>query len=131
MYTGSVVVSTNDPGHAQVVIPVTLTVQTSTAVGDEVLPTVFALGKAVPNPFNPQTTIRFAVPTGGGRVTLKVFDLSGRTVRTLVDGVMAAGNHSAIWTGDDDAGRRMASGNYFYRLDGPGFSETRKMVLVK
>jgi len=129
VYTGSVVISGNDPDSPQVVVPVTLTVDDQTAVGD--LPSTFALGAAYPNPFNPSTKIAYAIPAGGGRVDLKIFDLSGRLVRTLVSGEMPAGNHTAVWTGLNDAGRRVASGTYFYRLQAPDFDDTRKMVLVK
>ncbi len=129
VYTGNVTISGNDPDNPQVVVPVTLTVDDQTAVGD--LPSTFSLGAAYPNPFNPSTKIAFAVPAGGGRVDLQIFDLSGRLVRTLVSDDRPAGNHTAVWTGLDDAGRRTASGTYFYRLKAPGFEETRKMVLVK
>ncbi len=129
VYTGTVVISGNDPNTPQVIVPVTLNVDDQTAVGD--LPRTFSLGAAYPNPFNPSTKIAYAVPAGGGRIDLKVFDLSGRLVRTLVSGEMPAGNHTAVWTGLDDAGRRMASGTYFYRLQAPDFEDTRKMVLVK
>jgi subtilisin family serine protease len=131
VYTGSVVVGSNDPDHVQVVVPVTLTVSTGTAVDENGLPRTFALGQAVPNPFNPQTSIAYAVPAEGGRVTLRIFDLQGRLVRTLVDGNQSAGEHLAVWTGRDEDGRRAASGTYFYRLEAPGFTQTEKMVLVK
>ncbi len=58
----------------------------ATGVGEPVIPQAFALYQNVPNPFNPETTIRYDVPAGGGKVTLRVFDVSGRLVRTLVDG---------------------------------------------
>ena len=84
-----------------------------------------------PNPFNPQTTIKFELPAPAA-MSLRVFDLSGRLVRVLLDGQMVAdGPQEAIWDGRDDSGSRVASGTYFYRLEGGQLSETRSMVLVK
>ena len=130
VYTGQVTIGSNDPDNPSVIEPVTLHVNTSSAVGDE-LPRSFALGAAYPNPFNPSTKIAFAVPAGGGRVDLQIFDLSGRLVRTLVSGQQQGGNHTAVWSGLNDAGRPVSSGTYFYRLQAPSFDETKKMVLVK
>lgn len=130
-YTGNVTIGSNDPDNPQVIVPVSLLVTNlGTAVGDE-LPRSFALGAAYPNPFNPSTKIAFAVPAGGGRVDLQIFDLSGRLVRTLVSGEQEGGNHTAVWAGLNDAGRPVSSGTYFYRLQAPSFDETKKMVLVK
>lgn len=88
-------------------------------------PTPYALDQNSPNPFNPTTRISFALPTES-RVSLRVFDTRGRVVTTLVDGPMPAGRHNVAFQGEG-----LASGTYFYRLDGAGFSETRKMLLVK
>ena len=91
----------------------------------------FTLHAPAPNPFNPQTTIAFELPEQGA-VTLRVFDLHGRLVRVLVDGeVYTLGRHEAVWNGRDDAGRQAASGTYFYRLEAGGYSETKRMVLIK
>jgi hypothetical protein len=84
-----------------------------------------------PNPFNPSTTIRFDVAPGGAHVTLRIFDVTGRLVRTLVDGPAAPGNNSARWDGRDERGSEAATGVYLYRLEGPGFAQARKMVLVR
>jgi flagellar hook assembly protein FlgD len=84
-----------------------------------------------PNPFNPTTAIRFVVPEGGARVALRVYDVEGRLVRTLVDGHRPAGSQAAVWDGASDSGVASASGVYFYRLEAPGFTQTRKMVLLK
>jgi hypothetical protein len=101
-----------------------------TGAGDPVLPDAFALGQNVPNPFNPTTTIRYHVPAGGA-VTLRVYDVSGRLVRTLVDGHQTPGSKSVIWNGADDRGHGVSSGVYFYRMEAPGFSKTRKMLLLQ
>ncbi|HEU4930145.1 MAG TPA: T9SS type A sorting domain-containing protein, partial [Candidatus Krumholzibacteria bacterium] len=83
-----------------------------------------------PNPFNPSTTIRYRVASAG-HVRLMVFDAAGRRIRVLVDDEQPAGAHDASFDGRDDAGRAIASGVYFYRLDAGGVSQTRKMVLLK
>ena len=103
--------------------------QVNTGVEDD-LPRTVILGRNAPNPFNPATEIRFTVPRDG-KVSLKVYDLSGRLVRTLVSGRLDAGGHAVTWHGDDDRGARTASGTYFYRLEAAGEVLTRKMTLIK
>jgi hypothetical protein len=84
-----------------------------------------------PNPFNPQTTIAFEIE-GQVEVSLRVLDLSGRMVRSLIVGESRApGRHEVTWNGRDDVGRQVASGTYFYRLEAGEFAETKRMVLVK
>jgi hypothetical protein len=102
-----------------------------TAAEDASLPAGFELRQNVPNPFGPSTTISFQVPDGGGDVTLRIYDASGRLVRTLVDGHEPSGARGVSWDGRDDQGRPLASGIYFYRLTAPTFSESRKMFLLK
>jgi subtilisin-like proprotein convertase family protein len=99
-----------------------------TGVGD--MPAVYSLGHNYPNPFNPSTTIKFAVPTAGP-VNLAVYDLAGRHVRTLVNADLPAAEHAVIWDGRADSGRQMASGTYYYRLSATGFEQTLKMTLIK
>ncbi len=89
-----------------------------------------ALEPAVPNPFNPTTTIRFSV-AHRAHVRLVVFDVSGRRVRTLVDDTRAPARYRVTWNGRTDRGARVASGVYFYRLEADGVQQTRKMVLLK
>jgi hypothetical protein len=88
-------------------------------------PRVAVLDQNHPNPFNPMTAIRFAVPTRG-HVTLKVYDAKGQVVANVVDQEMPAGAYERSF---DASG--LASGTYFYRLAGPGFEQTRKMSLMK
>ena len=98
--------------------------------GQEDIPKTFALNQNYPNPFNPATTIAFDLPLSS-RVTLEVFDITGRLVRTLVDGQMPAGRHRVIWDGRGEAGQPVASGVYLYRLQAGDFVQTRKMVLMQ
>jgi hypothetical protein len=89
-----------------------------------------ALGQNVPNPFNPETIIRFTLPDAG-RAQIHIFDLRGRMVRRLLDTRLEAGPHEQIWNGRNDAGQRVASGTYFYELRAGGRRAVRKMGLVK
>jgi hypothetical protein len=106
-------------------------------VGDLVSrPVAFELGQNYPNPFNPSTTIKFTLPSlgdGGGALptSLKIYNVLGEVVRTLVDEPMAPGVHHEVWDGRDDQGSRVASGIYFYRLRTGDFVQTKKMVLMK
>ncbi|MDZ7291765.1 MAG: YCF48-related protein, partial [candidate division KSB1 bacterium] len=89
------------------------------------MPVQFILRQNYPNPFNPSTVISFELPVSS-RVTLKVFDVNGREVATLIDGHLAAGNHSAMFKPRD-----LAGGIYFYQITAGQFSETHKAVLMK
>lgn len=88
------------------------------------------LYSAYPNPFNPQTTIRFDL-RAGGRTKLEIYNITGRKVRTAVDDYLQAGNHSFIWQGDNDRGGKVGSGIYFYRLTAGEYTEVRRVVLLK
>ena len=101
----------------------------TTAVSD--LPAAARLEQNVPNPFNPRTVISFLVPAGGASVRLDVYDLRGRHVRNLVDGVRAEGRNLVEWDGADRRGRAAAAGTYLYQLRAPGVVETRKMMLAR
>jgi hypothetical protein len=89
------------------------------------LPTAFELAQNFPNPFNPSTTIHFAMPATD-RVRLAIYNLRGEIVRVLVDDERAAGYHRVTFNA-----RRLASGTYFYRLESGKFISTRKMILQK
>lgn len=103
----------------------------SQAGGMPLVPEAFELQQNFPNPFNPSTTIRYTLPEEA-RVTLVIYDLLGRQVRTLLrDAQHNAGYHTAVWDGRDDAGRPVASGVYLYRIEAGAHQGTRKMVLVK
>jgi hypothetical protein len=104
---------------------------TVTGPDDPRPPKRFALYANVPNPFNPTTRIRYQVPDGGALVTLRVYDVTGRLVRTLVDGTHSAGVKTVQWEGRDDRGIPVASGVYYYRMQAGTFSRTRSMVLLK
>jgi hypothetical protein len=88
-------------------------------------PRSFVLHQNYPNPFNPYTSIEYVVPKESP-VKLEVYNASGQLVEVLVDGYRAPGSHMAVWNAYD-----RASGTYFYRFRCGGFTETRKMVLLK
>jgi hypothetical protein len=94
------------------------------------LPKAFSLAQNVPNPFNPTTSIAYAVPQPTF-VKLEVMNVLGQTVRTLVNEYKAAGNYSVVWDGRDNNNQSVASGIYLYRLTAGDYGETRKMVLMK
>lgn len=93
-------------------------------------PMAFELRQNVPNPFNPSTTITFALPESAP-VTLAIYDTNGRIVRTLVNGAGAAGLHEVVWNGLDDNGRAVASGVYVYRLTAGNDVSIRRLTLVR
>ncbi|MFH1680353.1 MAG: right-handed parallel beta-helix repeat-containing protein [Candidatus Eisenbacteria bacterium] len=97
---------------------------------EEVPPRAFALHGNKPNPFNPATRIAFDLPTRED-VSLRIFDVRGREVRTLVSKTLPPGRYEYSWDGADNAGRRAGSGVYFYRVVAGEHSATRKMTLVR
>jgi len=118
-----------NPGGASAVLVGAFTLTGGvTAAGDT--PHRNALLAAYPNPFNPQTTIRYEI-ANRGHVMLRVYDVSGAVVRTLVDDVKAAGSYSLTWNGRDDHGSSVSSGVYFYRITAGSFSDVRKVTLLK
>jgi len=102
----------------------------SDAEDPQAVPRTHELYANYPNPFNPTTTIRFDLPEPGD-VTMRVYDASGRLIRTVLHEVKVAGRYQAIWDGRDEHGRRVSSGVYFYRIEAGSFSQAKRMVLVK
>jgi hypothetical protein len=103
----------------------TISVITNISGNQTEIPDRYTLHQNYPNPFNPATTIRFSIPTSTV-VKLKIYDMLGREVYSLVDGNMTAGNYEAKWNASS-----FPSGVYYYSLQADGFSQTNKMVLVK
>jgi len=89
------------------------------------LPESFSLDRAYPNPFNPTTTLSFALPVTSN-VLLEVYDINGRLINELIKGNMDAGYHSVIWNADNNA-----SGVYFVKMVAGDFVNTQKLMLVK
>ena len=89
------------------------------------LPESFSLSAAYPNPFNPTTTLSFALPVDN-EVTLSIYNLQGREVSTLIDANMDAGYHSIVWDANS-----YASGVYFVKMVAGEFVNTQKLILIK
>lgn len=94
------------------------------------LPARPVLLQSVPNPFNPETMIRYQLPQAGP-VRLEIRNLLGQEVSTLVDEVQAAGFYGVTWDGRDAAGGELATGVYLCRLQAGGWVETRKLLLLR
>ncbi len=105
-------------------------VSTTTSVENEAVPTVYSLAQNYPNPFNPATTIKFGIPQAAD-VTIKIYDILGQEVQTLVNRNLAAGFHTVNFNASN-----LISGMYIYRIqangvDGSNFTDVKKMLLVK
>lgn len=130
-----------DDGTSALIGSVTATVTKDTAItlsisylglaaGEADLPTEFALSQNYPNPFNPSTTIRYALPEDAN-VRLRVYDIAGRLVKTLIQGTQNAGYYYVMWDGTDNAGKATASGIYIYELVAGDFRQVDKMIFLK
>jgi len=105
--------------------------QGTEADNDEmILPTVTALEGNFPNPFNPETMIRFSLARED-RVSLDIYNLRGQRVRSVINGVYGAGDNSVVWNGCDEQGQPVSSGVYFYRMATADYSAVKKMLLLK
>jgi hypothetical protein len=94
------------------------------------LPAASGLGQNKPNPFNPSTEISFALDQPGN-VRIEVFNIVGQRVATLFDGFREAGEYSVTWHSTDDAGQKVSSGLYFYKMTTNKETITKKMLLLK
>ena len=94
------------------------------------MPTAFRLVQNAPNPFNPKTTVAYEVPQSS-EVTIRVYDVTGKLVSTLVDGTVEPGRYAATWDGRNNSGEAVGSGVYFCTMETPTYHATTKMVLMK
>jgi len=94
------------------------------------LPTETSLSKNYPNPFNPSTSVPFDL-IDAGYVSLKVYDMNGSLVKTLVADYREAGNYEVIWNGLNNDGQKVASGHYILQMNAPNYTETQKMTFLK
>lgn len=126
VYTTNLQVITNDPAQTVVNIPVTLTVNSAVSVEKTPeLPTKAEISSVYPNPFNPATTIKVNLPSTG-YVDLGVYDITGRKIAQLVDGLRASGSYTFIWDATE-----FASGLYFVRLQSEGHLQVKAITLLK
>ena len=143
IYHANLIINSRDKNHDldTIRIPSTLCIDTTTSVDfeEDQKPTTFALFQNYPNPFNPATRIQYTL--GGEKekaadgsfiyTTLKIYNILGQKVRTLLDEPKRPGNYEAIWDGKDDRGKEVASGIYFYKLTAGSYQKIKKMVLMK
>jgi len=94
------------------------------------IPTVYALEQNYPNPFNPSTQIRYALPEET-MVTISIYDMMGRKVRTLVSQSQSPGYHTTLWNATNDNGRSVSAGMYIYTIQAGTYQQMKKMVLLK
>ena len=112
-------------------VGVQLTVEDATVGLDQIsIPIVYHLAQNYPNPFNPITTLDYGLPEVSN-VKLVIYDILGREVTTLVNGVQDAGHKSMIWHGTDAFGKNVGAGMYFYLIQAGEFRQVKKMVLLK
>jgi hypothetical protein len=129
-YLANIQIFSNDPATDVVLVPVSLTTVELNIEDEQELPQVFALHQNYPNPFNPVSTIRYDLPEASN-VSLIVYDILGREVIRLVDGLTEPGYRQVQWDGRDQYGRAVPSGIYIARLATPEYSESIKMLLLK
>ena len=94
------------------------------------IPTVYALEQNYPNPFNPSTQIRYAIPEET-MVTISIYDMMGRKVRTLVNQSVSPGYHTTLWNATNDKGTAVSAGMYIYTIQAGSYHHMKKMVLLK
>lgn len=125
------VTATDAADGSRITYSTSLTVVTKVETIAGAMPTEFALEQNFPNPFNPSTMIRFALPKEAP-VTLVIYNMLGVPVRTLINGEqLGAANHQVTWDGKDDAGMTVPSGMYLYRISAGSFQAAKKMTLLK
>jgi len=115
------------PVVADFIVPLTTSIKSSAAPS---FPGSFSLNQNYPNPFNPATQISYYLPSRS-RVALKIFNLQGQEIFTLVDSIQAGGYQSVTWQGQDQSGNRVTSGVYIYQLQVKDQIETKKMLLLR
>jgi hypothetical protein len=127
-YSGNIIITSNDTNTPEVIIPI-LADLTKQTTGEIISLTTELLGN-FPNPFNPETTIRFSL-SETTIVQIDIYNIRGQKVRTLVNDEYPAGIHNILWKGTDNYGRNMASGIYFYRFSTPDITQIQRMLLMK
>ena len=100
------------------------------SIDENTIPEVFALHQNYPNPFNPTTQIKYDLP-GDGLVTINIYDVMGRSTKTLVNDNQSAGYLSVRWDATNNYGEAISAGMYIYVIQAGEFRQTKKMVLLK
>jgi len=100
------------------------------AINADIIPLKFQLYNAYPNPFNPVTTLRYDIPENS-HVTITIYDMLGRHIKTLINQTQDAGYKSVIWNATDNFGKPVSAGIYLYQIQAGEYISTKKMVLLK
>jgi hypothetical protein len=129
--TWDVTLTVSDGSNYSTVIFEDYIVSGTGSISEELLlPESFTLHQNYPNPFNPTTTISYDLPEQS-QVTLGIYDLLGKRIKTLVNQSQDAGNKTTFWDGTDNLGRQVSAGVYLYQIQAGEFTQTRKMLLLK
>ena len=99
-------------------------------IDSRIMPTEYAVHQNYPNPFNPVTKLQYAIPKNS-LVTINIYDMLGRQVKTLVNQTQDAGYKSVIWDATNDYGKPVSAGMYLYQIQAGEYIQTKKMVLLK
>jgi len=113
--------------HQQMAVVNNITTSTDNEI---VAPEVFTLHQNYPNPFNPETSISYDLPEDSF-VSVSVYDMRGTLIKTLVNDVQSSGYKTLKWNGTNDKGQKVSAGLYLYRIEAEGFTDTKKMALIK
>jgi len=124
-----ITITSNDQYNPVYAIAVTLQTSSSNP-NDGLIPALTALEGNYPNPFNPETAIRFSLKEAAP-VRINIFNIKGQLVQSLVNSDLQAGYHKVVWNGKDSRGNRVSSGIYMYRMETPKYTKTMKMMLMK
>lgn len=127
-HLGSLTIASDDPDEASYVEPVRFLIMNVGVEENQKIP--FSLSQNYPNPARSRANIEYALPEATN-VTLKIYDMTGRPIRTLITGTQKAGQHKVSWDGRDDKGNETSNGIYFYRLETTTSTVTKKLTLMK
>ncbi|MBN2460534.1 MAG: T9SS type A sorting domain-containing protein, partial [Candidatus Cloacimonetes bacterium] len=129
-YLGTIDITSNDPDEPLLTFTINLVITPGVGNSDDDLPVATRLIGNYPNPFNPVTTIEFALHQET-RVELEIFNMKGQKVITLVSETRSPGKYQVIWQGKDANDNAVASGIYLYRLKTTDHTQVRKMILLR
>jgi hypothetical protein len=122
------IITSNDINNPSITIPIHITTVPNS--DPAIVPVVTTLEGNYPNPFNPETTINFSLKESG-KVRINIYNLKGQLVKQLIDTELPSGKHQIVWNGKDNQGRNVGSGIYLYRMEAKGYTNTKKMMLMK
>ena len=133
-YNIVIIFASNDPVTPEKIIPLNITVQPLTNVAEastaQAIPTSFTVFQNYPNPFNPETIIKYELPKTS-QIVLKVYNMLGQELKTLVNAKQPAGYYNVTWNGKDSSANLLPSGVYIFRIKAGDFVSAKKMILIR